>query len=570
MKGMKLLRALGALDDSDIAEAWEQPLQTEAPAPADAADIPAEPEPLKHTFLIRVLEIGGLAACAALAVGMMFLIRGMNSKIETASSGADSAYAAATTVQNEAESGSTAERHTDAVSAVTTERNATPEQTAKNTQESRTDPAQTDQTTTDPQENRTDPAQTEKTTTDPRENSTKPAQTDQTTTDPLEHSRSTEKTVQTTAESVSKPEPAAVSVAFTWDYEFPAHRIHDPESTAYMYREFFDYGRGGGFRQYRISQVNDPDLPTYARNALLAGYDVTAVYLRSNELGHQLSLMADPVVETTDYQETWLNLVVRDDDPVMAEQETCLHVLVLMTKPGVMPDLKNVLEERVYFPMHEVPETEQQRVTREILEKKLNQTAPEDIKSVWSAADILPRLHYCLGPNDVTFLCDLDPAYPVEYLVGADHKAPYCIYRLEDGGSLVLYFNENPNSLWNVSYAFVVYDLLQKEDFAELKPGMTLEDVERIDAGEKLIHTYNLYSVSRNLTLHMVEGGFIKIEYTGAEMQFYMDRKVENDEIIIKSVEFIPNGSNLGAIDPLYEEAHFDVRPGDYGVITGT
>ena len=128
MKGMKLLRALNALDDKDIADAWNQPLNTVQQAPAESAEGFADaPEEPKHPVLTRILEIGGLAACAALAVGMIFLIRGMNGKIETAASLPDSVPAAETTVQNaDSEPDTPADGTTGTHAASTTERDAPP------------------------------------------------------------------------------------------------------------------------------------------------------------------------------------------------------------------------------------------------------------------------------------------------------------------------------------------------------------------------------------------------------------------------------------------------------------
>ncbi len=571
MKGMKLLRALSALDDKDIADAWNQPVAAEQQAAADPAegfaDAPQEPG---HPVLTRILEIGGLAACAALAVGMIFLIRGMNGKIETAASMPDSVLSAETTVQNaDSEPDTPADGTTGTHAASTTERDASGESSEQTTTAPHgTSASQTAQTTTAPQEHGTSPAQTDQTTTDPREHGTSPAQTDQTTTDPPESRQSSQWSAETTAETEPKLEPYAVKVEELCDYEYAAFRIHDPDCPESIFREWFDSGTGGNFRQFRVAQAGDPDIPKYALPGLLKGYDVTAVFLRINELGHQMSLMSDPVLEPVHYGYNRLNLVVQDAKPVIAELSTGMHVLVLMTKPGVLPDLQNVVEERVTVSRSDTDITEQQIATQEILAMKLNHTAPDNLRTVYSAPEILSRLYYCLGPNDVTFLCQLDEKYPIEYLAGADYRSPYCIYRI-DGGSLVLYFNENPYSLMNVTYAFVVYDLLKQEDFAGLKPGMTLADVERIDAGEKLIHTYNYCSVSRNMTLHMVEGGFMKITYTGGEQQYWTERKIGSDEIVIQSIGFIPNGGNVGDIDPLCDGAHFDVLPGDYDVITG-
>ena len=548
MKGMKLLRAMSALDDKDIQDAWEQPV-TALPESASAAKNEAGAE---HPLLFRIMEIGALAACAALAVGTVFWLKGMDEKPVTADSHAaaefepattappdeePSGYAAAT--DSDSQDGKPAVTDATAVTDVTdsdahlTIQPTEPGTTATHTLLWRYTVTKTT-TTAEPEE---------KTTADPQEGKSKDTKPNQ------------EQHAETT---VTQPQLQIIPYYEAIDIEYPSYDI---EMRIPELREWFDTGKGSNFRQYRAGDKNALEC---VQPYLDGGQDVLALFLRANELGHTFTVGGMRCLEVDAKKR--LTVPVVEWYPGIAEQATALHVLILTTKPGDLPDIQSAWEERNPQIMRKESITEQQSLTQQILSNKLGQTSPADIRTAYDPLEIIPQLRYFCGVDNVTFLYELDGKYPVGYLTQQGNAAPYCIYKLKDGGSMVIFFNEQSDSLRNVSYPFIVYDLLQKQDFDGLKPGMTLEDVLQIDKGLKTVLSCNLCTVYANETLHLVEGGFIRIRYNGGD-QLYLDN-IDFGQIPVESVDFIPNGGNVGIVNILGKGGdHFSIKESDYDVL---
>lgn len=195
----------------------------------------------------------------------------------------------------------------------------------------------------------------------------------------------------------------------------------------------------------------------------------------------------------------------------------------------------------------------------------------DEIENIYSAEDIIPQIQYCRTYNFLTFQYEMEKNYPIEYYVTPENNAPYCVYRLDTGSKMFVFFNEEKDGLGDVVYFFVVDQILEKEDFSALKQGMTLSDVEATDPGTKSIDTLNVFSLFKHFTLHMVKGGFVKITYEGGD--FCLDNnstiKIEDpNEFVITDITFIPNGEAIPFPDP-YErnesvDMHFSVLDSDY------
>ena len=554
MKGMKLLRAMSALDDKDIQDAWEQPV-TALPESASAAKNEAGAE---HPVLFRIMEIGALAACAALAVGTVFWLKGMDEKPVTADSHAAAEFEPATTappdeeptgyaasLYSEAQDGKPAVTDATAVTDVTdsdahlTIQPTEPGTTATQTLLWRYTVTKTT-TTAEPEE---------KTTADPQEGKSKDTKPNQ------------EQPAETTV-TVTQPLGQIIPYNEAIDIEYPSYEI---EMRIPELREWFDTGKGSNFRQYRAGDKNALEC---VQPYLDGGQDVLALFLRANELGHTFTVSGNHTLTVqAKNSNNYLTVPVVEWYPGIAEQATALHVLILTTRPGDLPDIQSAWEERNPQIKRTKSITEQRSLTQQILTNKLGKTSPADIRTAYDPLEIIPQLRYFCGVNDVTFLYELDGKYPVGYLTQQGNAAPYCIYQLKDGGSMVIFFNEQPDSLRNVSYPFIVYDLLQKQDFDGLKPGMTLKDVLKIDKGLKTVLSCNFCTVYANETLHLVEGGFIRIRYNCLDQLLYLDN-IDFGQIPVESVEFIPNGGNVGIVNALGKGGdHFSIKESDYDVL---
>ncbi|MBP0973353.1 MAG: hypothetical protein J5851_05535 [Oscillospiraceae bacterium] len=194
----------------------------------------------------------------------------------------------------------------------------------------------------------------------------------------------------------------------------------------------------------------------------------------------------------------------------------------------------------------------------------------DEIRNIYPAKEIIPQPVFFRSYNLLTFLYEMDENFPIEYYVTPENGAPYCVYRLDTGSHMFVFFNEEERSLGDVVYFFVVDQPLEQEDFSALQPGMTLVDVEAVDPGTKLIDSLNVCSLFKHFTLHMVKGGFMKITYEGGDFlvgsNSYVTYK-DPSQFIITDITFIPNGEPITMPDP-YErydsvDMHFSVPESD-------
>lgn len=72
-----------------------------------------------------------------------------------------------------------------------------------------------------------------------------------------------------------------------------------------------------------------------------------------------------------------------------------------------------------------------------------------------------------------------------------------------------------------------------------------MADVEAIDAGTRIINTINANSLSQGFTLHIVEGGFIKITYENRMFNGSNSTIDDSNEYIVKEIVFIPYGEAI-------------------------
>lgn len=195
----------------------------------------------------------------------------------------------------------------------------------------------------------------------------------------------------------------------------------------------------------------------------------------------------------------------------------------------------------------------------------------DEIQNIYHGEEIIGEIQCWRSFNFLTFLYQMEESYPIEYLVTPENGAPYCVYWLDNGSKMFVFFNEEDDGLSEVVYFFVVDKILEREDFSALKQGMTLADVESIDSGTKYIDTIKVSSLLKQFTLHMVKDGFIKITYEGGEFSPNSNFKLiveDPNEFVITDITFIPNGGAITLPDP-YErypsvDMHFSVLDSDY------
>lgn len=221
--------------------------------------------------------------------------------------------------------------------------------------------------------------------------------------------------------------------------------------------------------------------------------------------------------------------------------------------------------DKVYTSISDVRTGEDQiRATQMIMEADYSK---QENNRAYSADQILSFLDYC-GSNSNILMYDLNFEYPIQYLAIPNNACPYCIYHLDTGEDLYVLFTEN--KVKEVAYCFIVNDKVHvKEDFDELKTGMSLADVETIDSGTKTLNSINACALRLSFTLHMVKGGFIKITYTGGELEYDESRDaitVKNeDDYKINKIEFIPNGERIiDDYDGIILDSRFAILEEDY------
>lgn len=189
--------------------------------------------------------------------------------------------------------------------------------------------------------------------------------------------------------------------------------------------------------------------------------------------------------------------------------------------------------------------TEQWEMSNEFLEQFNDNPNTDKPNTAYSADELINYICYDEGPNFVTFMYDLNEKYPMEHMTKPDNASPYCIYNLNNGYKLFVFFDDDEDFLRPVTSIFAVKDLLTMSDFDSLECGMSLNDVESVDSGIKLINSIKAPFLSENQTLHITSDGFVKITYSGGEFDYSTLKPKKNEDYIISSIEFTPNGSNF-------------------------
>lgn len=251
--------------------------------------------------------------------------------------------------------------------------------------------------------------------------------------------------------------------------------------------------------------------------------------------------------ETTSFIEINTNEQSKTEATSFSEADTNEQSVIETTSfSEVSTDEKPTTEETIMDrPDSNTAHTSQQNHTQEILDKTSYLSSIDDIKNIYIAEEIIDFIDYCSGPNMVTFLHSLNERFPIEYLVIPSRSAPYCVYKVEGDDKLYVFFNEDEESLRDVTYFFLVKEKLTQESFFEISRGSTLADVEAIDAGTRIINTINANSLSQGFTLHIVEGGFIKITYENRMFNGSNSTIDDSNEYIVKEIVFIPYGEAI-------------------------
>lgn len=193
------------------------------------------------------------------------------------------------------------------------------------------------------------------------------------------------------------------------------------------------------------------------------------------------------------------------------------------------------------------PPTSQAIETSEVLSHSSVESLDKLITTSYPQKELISYIHFLSSENVNTMLIHLNEEYPVECLRTFDDSLPYCIYKLQEGGLLYVFFHGTP--LKFTDYVFVVKEPLTQDSFRKIKKGSTLAEVEAVDPGTKLIHSikkeqpYGMdYLSFHKKSFHMVKGGFMSIHYTGNDLE---DFRVE-------SIEFVPDGAVLNRISEYY------------------
>lgn len=287
------------------------------------------------------------------------------------------------------------------------------------------------------------------------------------------------------------------------------------------------------------SMIGKNDVETASKNATTETTDIAETTLKNI------------TSEITDIVETASSTSPETADIVVDSETSTNEALNVNTESATkeefaIKDTENIKsDEMAVDDSNDFIETEQQIKTQEVLEQFKETVNIEKIKNTYSADELINYICYDEGPNFVTFMYDLNEKYPMEHMVTPDKSSPYCIYNLNNGYKLFVFFDDDEDFLRPVTSIFAVKDLLTMSDFDSLECGMSLNDVESVDAGIKLINSIKAPFLSESQTLHITSDGFVKITYSGGEFDYSTLKPKKNEDYIISSIEFIPNGSNF-------------------------
>ena len=207
--------------------------------------------------------------------------------------------------------------------------------------------------------------------------------------------------------------------------------------------------------------------------------------------------------------------------------------------------------------------------TKEIFAMFSDKASKNQITKSYPQSDIISSMSFMAPFNASTRMYQLDKQFPIEYLAMPKNSPRYCVYNLNEGGELFVFFDFYDGGLQFVTHIFVVKNHLTKNDFEGIKNGMSLKDVESVDSGVKIINSINPTYLIYKQTLHMVDGGFVNIKYTGNNFDGKSFTYKDTNSYKVESVEFIPNGSLVSFPDEMSYDyvnggCNYTVLDGDY------
>lgn len=216
-------------------------------------------------------------------------------------------------------------------------------------------------------------------------------------------------------------------------------------------------------------------------------------------------------------------------------------------------------------------------IIKEIYQKSSSDSLDKLIKNSYPQKELLNAIDFGGTDNTNTHLDRLHEKFPVEALrTFDDGSLIYCVYKLKEGGFLYVFFHnygdsDDEKALRFANHVFIVKDSLTKNSFDSIKPGKSLADIEKIDTGREFFNELNIWGLLPfGESYHMVKGGFMRVKYNFPD-DIGTWEKYDPNNFIVKSIEYVPSGSNLiKAQDelfygqPPFEYFKYTVLPQDY------
>ncbi len=127
--------------------------------------------------------------------------------------------------------------------------------------------------------------------------------------------------------------------------------------------------------------------------------------------------------------------------------------------------------------------------------------------------------------------------------------SPYCIYKVEEGGYLYVFFHRTEKS-WRTDYVCLVKEPLTQKDFETIQAGDKLDEVKEIDEGFAVSLGNWSDFVSIHQSVHIVDGGFLVIDYELTQGEWPIDLYSPDaynclEKAVVKSKKFVPNGERV-------------------------
>ena len=198
----------------------------------------------------------------------------------------------------------------------------------------------------------------------------------------------------------------------------------------------------------------------------------------------------------------------------------------------------NVSSQTEEIEMGDIPDTDQVIESKAVWSRSSDKSIDSLITTSYSEKDLIEYLNYFGSDNANTMMNVLDTKFPIECLRTPKDTLAYCVYKVKEGGLLYIFFHGDGN-LKFADYAFLSKKLLLKDDFNGIKVGDSLATVEAIDEGTKIINSikYDYFRKEPSVSLHLVKGGFMKIEYS---FELF-----ELSKFKVSSIQFVSSGDSL-------------------------